>query len=766
MAEGSVTELVPVEPMQALPDHERHSNVPQTLLEISNRIATFRSLDQQLIVLVDALAEALGAERGTLFLYDTVNDELYSHVAQGNINREIRLERDKGIAGYVFTNGESVLIDDPYSDPRFDASVDQATGFRTRNICCAPVRTLDGETIGVAQALNSRHGTFTQADLRLLEAISQQASITIQNTIYMQRMEDARAQEADFLNIVAGVASEINLGPLLQMIINAITTLLEADRTSLFLNDEKTQELFTHIGQGLETSTIRIPNSVGIAGTVFTSGKTVNIPHAYADLRFNPSFDKQTGYFTRSILCVPVANKEGKIIGVTQVLNKRGGPFSAEDEARLKAFTSQISMALENAKLFSDVQAMKNYNESMLESMSSAVLTFDDELKVVTCNSAGTRIMKIAEEEIVGADAETFFSGENSWIFEGLKNVAENQDTMNVLDASAEFGEETLSINLTIQPLTNDEEDNLGCMLMMEDISSEKRVRSTMARYMDATVADQLLKAGGTEILGGASSEATVMFSDIRSFTTLSEELGAQGIVSLLNDYFTEMVDCIADEGGMLDKFIGDAIMAIFGTPLPHEDDPDRAVRTAIQMMQRLEAFNRRQEQNGKRGISIGIGLNTGNVVSGNVGSPKRMDYTVIGDAVNLAARLESATKQYGAHVLISEFTYRGLRGTYRMREVDRLVVKGKTEPVAIYEVMDVYGKEEFPNVVDVCNRFRDGLGLYRARNWPEAIREFEAALKLHAGDKASQLYIERSQHLIANPPSDEWDGVWIMETK
>ncbi|HBA43888.1 MAG TPA: adenylate/guanylate cyclase domain-containing protein, partial [Alphaproteobacteria bacterium] len=103
MAEGSITELVPAEPMPALPDHERHSNVPQTLLEISNRIATFRSLDQQLIVLVDALAEALGAERGTLFLYDTVNDELYSHVAQGNINREIRLERDKGIAGYVFT---------------------------------------------------------------------------------------------------------------------------------------------------------------------------------------------------------------------------------------------------------------------------------------------------------------------------------------------------------------------------------------------------------------------------------------------------------------------------------------------------------------------------------------------------------------------------------------------------------------------------------------------------------------------------------------
>ena len=145
-----------------------------------------------------------------------------------------------------------------------------------------------------------------------------------------------------------------------------ITRMLNADRSTLFLNDEKTGQLWSEVGQGLDSLQIRLPNHLGIAGAVFTSGKVINIPHAYADLRFNPAFDKKTGYFTRSLLCVPITNKEGKVIGVTQVLNKHGGPFNQEDESRLKVFSSEISIALQNAKLFADVQSMKNYNESML----------------------------------------------------------------------------------------------------------------------------------------------------------------------------------------------------------------------------------------------------------------------------------------------------------------------------------------------------------------------------------------------------------------
>ena len=152
-----------------------------------------------------------------------------------------------------------------------------------------------------------------------------------------------------------------------------------------------------------------MPNDMGIAGAVFTSGQTINIPHAYADLRFNPAFDRKTGFFTRSILCVPVVNKANRIIGVTQVLNKRGGVFTHEDESRLRAFTAQISVALENARLFDDVQTIKNYNESMLDSMSNGVLTLDDEGKIITCNAAGLRIMQVTEAGIIGKNVEEYF---------------------------------------------------------------------------------------------------------------------------------------------------------------------------------------------------------------------------------------------------------------------------------------------------------------------------------------------------------------------
>ena len=190
-------------------------------------------------------------------------------------------------------------------------------------------------------------------------------------------------------------------------------------------------------------------------------------------------------------------------------------------------------------------------------------------------------------------------------------------------------------------------------MLMIEDISTEKRLKSTMARYMDPGIANQLV-ASGAEALGGQSVTATVLFSDVRSFTTITEQLGAQGTVALLNEYFTLMVDCIQREEGMLDKFIGDAIMAAFGIPVQHEDDADRAVRAAIGMMRELNSWNQQRLTEGKLPVDIGIGLNTDVVVSGNIGSRKRMDYTIIGDGVNLAARLESAFKQYGAHILMS----------------------------------------------------------------------------------------------------------------
>ena len=752
-------------PQPEVTDTRRKLRHAELLLEVTRRMAGYGTLDEVLNALVEMTTSELGAERGSLFLHDQDTNELYSRVALGNIHREIRILSSNGVAGHVFTSGAPLIIHDAYADPRFNRSIDEQTGFTTKSILCVPIRTVRGEIIGVAQTLNKRNGKFTKSDLQTLEAMTSQGTLALQSAQFIERMQSIRRQEMEFIDVVSEVTADIKLGSLLQKVMGEATRLLNAERSTLFLNDEKTNELWSEVGQGLESVQIRLPNHLGIAGAVFTSGKAINIPYAYADLRFNPAFDKKTGFFTRSILCVPIVNKYGKVIGVTQVLNKRGGPFTTEDESRLRAFTAQISIALENAKLFADVQAMKNYNESMLESMSNGVVTLDESEKIVTCNAAGLRLLKLHPVQILQKPASEFFAGSNAWVLEKLKRVAETQTTELMMDTELIVGDEHLSINLTIQPLLSAEGKRIGCMLLLENISNEKRLKSTMSRYMDPGIANQML-ASGAEALGGKSVNATILFSDVRSFTTITEQLGAQGTVALLNEYFTLMVDCIQREEGMLDKFIGDAIMAAYGIPVAHDDDADRAVRTAIAMLRELSAWNRHRVNEGKLPVDIGIGLNTDNVVSGNIGSKKRMDYTIIGDGVNLAARLESACKQYGAHILISEFTYKQLRGTYYTRELDLVIVKGKTKPVAIYEVLDYHTDESYPNLIDGLRCFKSGLVKYRQMKWQDAISGFQEALEINPHDKAAKLYIERCNHVIANPPLGDWDGVWIMESK
>ncbi|MEO5348106.1 MAG: GAF domain-containing protein [Magnetococcus sp. YQC-3] len=737
----------------------------QMLLNVSRQVASTDTLDEMFRVIVDLAAAQTGSDRGSIFLKDVQTGELYSRYAQGEIKREIRILDNKGVVGRVYSEGKGMIIHDAYANEFFDQSIDKNTGYKTESILCAPIRTARGEVIGVIQVLNKKEGLYDQDDLQLLESITEQAAVTLQNAQNLERLRWERDQEMAFLDVVSDIISEINIDNLLKKVIHEATTMLKADRGTLFINDEKTNELFSRVVMGGSTGEIRLPNHVGIAGAVFSSGKTINIPYAYADLRFNPAFDKKTGYFTRSILCVPVTNKANKTIGVTQVLNKKGGTFTQEDESRLKAFTAQVSIALENAKLFEDVQNIKNYNESMLESMTNGVITMNENNVIVTCNASGLRILGVSAKEILKKSANDFFVDENAWILDKIASLAAEPAGDIMMDVDVVCAGKPTSVNLTFLPLLGAEKKQLGSMIMIEDISSEKRMKSTMSRYMDAGIASQLME-GGEDLLGGRSILATVLFSDIRSFTTLTESLGPQGTVQMLNEYFTVMVDCIQKQGGMLDKFIGDAMMAGFGLPISHGDDEDRGVKAAIDMIVSLQALNRERAARGAMPIMMGIGLNTDTVVSGNIGSPKRMDYTMIGDGVNLAARLETACKQYNAQILISENTVKRLKGTYRLREVDWVVVKGKTQPVAVYEVLDYHTEESFPNLMEVVNHFSSGVHHYRAGHFEKGIEAFTEALKRNPKDKLCDTYIERCKHLLESPPAGAWDGVWVMTSK
>ena len=734
----------------------------EMLVDVAQRIAKLKTLDEVLSTLVNIVTEETGADRSTLFLHDGATNELYSRIAQGNIQREIRILDTTGIAGWVYTNRRGDIIHDAYKDKRFDAAVDKETGYTTKSILAAPIKTVEGKTIGIVQALNKKQGRFNVRDLHLVEAMTTQAAITLVSRQYTEQVEKKQSQEMEFLNVVSDVTSELEYKPMVRRVMAESKRMLKADRSTLFMNDEKTNELWADVGDGVDSTIIRFPNHLGIAGAVFSSGETVNIPYAYADLRFNPTFDKQTGYFTRSILCVPVVTRKGEVIGVTQCLNKQGGPFSAEDEQRLKAFTAQISIGLENARHLSDMQEQQKHNAALLKSMSSAVISVNDEGVIDKCNEAGLDLLRVSEKEILKQKAVDFFKDDNKWIGELVTKVEKKQEQITKREATLKVDDSERFVSVRADPLIGEERKKLGTLILMDDITDEVRRTHAMRRFMGKHIAE-ILAQGDPE---DKSTIATVLFSDIRGFTSLTEKLGPVGTVNMLNEYFDVMERCVENEGGAIDKIIGDALMCGFGHIHDFNDEADRGVRAAITMINDLKTLNETRKERGEDPIDIGIGLNTDEVVIGGIGSANYANYTMIGDGVNLAARLESACKQYHAKILISEFTYRSLKGTYRMRAIDKVVVKGKTEPVGVYEVLDHYDDESFPNVMEVLNYFNGGVELYRKQQWDRAIKAFKEALKHNQNDKLSELYIDRCNHFKKRKPPKDWQGEWVMTSK
>ena len=736
------------------------------LVDVSNKVSDTLALEVLLPRLMEIITESLGAERSTLFLHAPDSGELFSHVAQGDAVGEIRLPAAAGIAGSVFQSGTPVIIHDAYRDDRFNPAVDRQTGYRTRNILCSPIRN-KGKVIGVTQVLNKLDGDFDAEDLQLLEALTSQAASALENARLYEKVEKARREEAQLLEVTSAIASELQLDTLLARIIQVTTYMLEAERSTLFMYDAQSGELWSRVAEGLETREIRFPADAGIAGACFVSGEAVNIPDAYADPRFNPAVDRATGYRTRSILCLPVITKEGSRLAVIQVLNKKGGPFGATDERRLRAFCAQVAIALENAQLFEDVLNERNYNESILLSLSNGVVTLDRDLRIIKANGAALRILHQEGAGLVGHPlAEILAPGRNEWLLEGLARVREDGQVDTAVDSELQLADgQAASVNASVVPLVSIKGRTLGYMLVMEDITGEKRVKSTMARYLTKQVADQLLESGEDQ-LGGVTREATVLFSDIRSFTTLSEALGARETVSMLNEYFGHMVDIIFSHGGILDKYIGDAIMAVFGTPFPSPDDAVNAVRVGNEMLRTLGRFNAGQLARGKVAIRVGIGIASGELVAGNIGSAKRMDYTVIGDTVNLAARLEGATKTFGVDLLMCELTAAALPGTSRIREVDLIRVKGRQRPVAVFESLDHLDTARAGRLDTVLAHFELGIAAYRRRAWREAMDRFAAVLHHCPWDGPARMYLERCETYLRVPPPEDWGGVWTMVTK
>jgi len=297
---------------------------------------------------------------------------------------------------------------------------------------------------------------------------------------------------------------------------------------------------------------------------------------------------------------------------------------------------------------------------------------------------------------------------------------------------------------------------------MVEGLAERDKVQSLLGKVVSREVADELLNKGIE--LGGEEREVTVLFSDIRDFTRFCELHAPKQVLDLLNRYLTHMSDSVEAHGGVVDKYIGDAIMALFGAPVFHPESPQKAMNCALEMLSELRLLNKELAKDGLQPLSIGIGINTGKVVAGNMGSVNRLNYTVIGDGVNLASRLEGLTKQYGVEIIVSQST-RDLCPDLHFRELDLVQVKGKTEPVAIFEPLSMADTSSGSRK-SALDQYHVAIAQYRSREWDVAETLLNQLIECDHDRKIYQLYLTRIIEFRQNPPSSDWDGVVVFTQK
>ena len=293
-------------------------------------------------------------------------------------------------------------------------------------------------------------------------------------------------------------------------------------------------------------------------------------------------------------------------------------------------------------------------------------------------------------------------------------------------------------------------------------VVERRMILGAFKHYLAPAIVDKILEDPSQLRLGGATYNVTIIFTDLAGFSTISEKLVPEKLHDLLTEYFKEMMDILLQEHATLDKFIGDAIMVYFGCPVQENDHPLYACRSAIRMQQRVGELNQVWEARDLPPLHMRVGINTGSVVAGNMGTESIFNYTIIGDSVNLASRLEGVNKEYGTSTIISADTYQRVAPLVTARELDCIRVKGKSEPVAIYELVSLAG-ESSTETQRTFSTYSEGLALYRRRAWADAVEKFQVVLDSEPNDSPSRTMIERAQYYLENPPPDGWDGVYTM---
>ena len=390
-----------------------------------------------------------------------------------------------------------------------------------------------------------------------------------------------------------------------------------------------------------------------------------------------------------NLIISPISAKN-KTLGYVLLCNKetRKGiePFNSLDLDLLTALSNQAAVAMENARLFKDITKEKQFNESILGSIATGVITLDPLGEVDSINAAGLKILKTKKEEVLGNHYMYLFEKDNDLVEMITMSEMENETKTELNMPLNAVSEETI-INISISPRLDPEGNKQGSVVAIEDISDVSKVKNTFKRYVSKQVVDELLGDEGKLNLGGEQREVTILFTDIRGFTSMSEKMEPERVVTTLNEYFSDMIDIVFKHNGTLDKIIGDELMVLYGAPIKGEKDTQRAVETAVEMQRKINELNKERDKRNEPPILVGAGINKGLVVSGNIGSRDLMDYTVIGDTVNVASRLCAAAGP--GEIMVSDSVYKTTKKSFSYEKLNPIKVKGKEKKIPVFLIKD-----------------------------------------------------------------------------
>ncbi len=500
--------------------------------------------------------------------------------------------------------------------------------------------------------------------------------------------EKERTQLTALQEVSAVINSSLDLTQVLSFVMDAIIRLTKAERAILLLTNEETGQLEVQVARNMDKETIEKSSSFEISRSIVQSVAKTGEPVVTMNAQSDPRFAAQESiisYNLRSILCVPLKRKDN-IIGVIYADNRvASGLFVDADRDLLASFGNQAAVAIDNARLFRETREQKELLDNVFASIASGVMTVDPDDQIALYNQAAERILGVPADSVMRHSYQTVLDTLGLPVGSMVGEVRTNGSTQNKeMDIVVSKRPGLTTLNLTMSPLRAEERvaSSLGVAMVLDDVSEKKRLES-VRRYLPPAVVDQVRDLDAAQ--RPQRRDVTVFFADVRGFSTFSENLDPEKLIQIINGYFTLAVQGITQHQGLIDKFMGDAVMAMFNTPLnPQEDHVERCVRTALMVKEKMIEYHANLPEN--RRLHFGTGIHTGEAVVGNVGSHFRKDYSAIGDAVNMAKRVQESAKP--GQILISEDAYLRVKDWVIVEPLSPMKVKGRQALEQLYELL------------------------------------------------------------------------------